>query len=153
MSIVMEVRREHTFASSIMIRSLIFAFTLRSSFRADRWTILSDDTKNVRHSATDSAYHMMFLTFVPLSAEFGNLSTLLLWKLCVGIASGMAQLAEHKLVHRDLSARNVLLDSETEPKVSDFGFSRALKAEQSVAQTQNGTLSFENRGGTLWCEN
>eukprot|EP01122_Echinamoeba_exundans_P016222 TRINITY_DN8155_c0_g1_i1.p1 TRINITY_DN8155_c0_g1~~TRINITY_DN8155_c0_g1_i1.p1 ORF type:complete len:789 (-),score=100.61 TRINITY_DN8155_c0_g1_i1:41-2407(-) len=68
--------------------------------------------------------------------QFGNLSTLLLWKLAVGIASGMAKLAEHKLVHRDLSARNVLLDSETEPKVSDFGFSRALKAEQSVAQTQ-----------------
>lgn len=73
-------------------------------------------------------------------SEFGNLSNLLIWKICVGMASGMRELAKVGLVHRDFSARNILLDSETEPKVSDFGFSRALKADQSQAQTQTGAL-------------
>lgn len=42
------------------------------------------------------------------------------------IASGMAHLAELKLVHRDLAARNVLLSEGKICKISDFGLTRGL---------------------------
>jgi serine/threonine protein kinase len=49
-----------------------------------------------------------------------------LYKIVIGIARGMAHLAESHIIHRDLAARNILLDGNHEPRVSDFGFSRIV---------------------------
>lgn len=49
-----------------------------------------------------------------------------MFKIILGIARGMAHLAEAHIVHRDLAARNVLLDGGHEPRISDFGFSRIV---------------------------
>ncbi len=43
-----------------------------------------------------------------------------------GIALGMFHLTKEGFVHRDLSARNVLLDKKLQPKISDFGFARFI---------------------------
>jgi len=67
------------------------------------------------------------------------------FKIVRGTARGMQHLAEHRLVHRDMAARNVLvrlqylklffllvnlflfqLDQELEPKIADFGFTRVV---------------------------
>ena len=52
--------------------------------------------------------------------------TLKLIEIALGTARGMAYLHYRCFVHRDLSARNVLLDSVLVPKVADFGLSRDI---------------------------
>jgi len=38
-----------------------------------------------------------------------------------GIALGMFHLHQHKLIHRDLASRNILLSNSYDPKIADFG--------------------------------
>lgn len=40
------------------------------------------------------------------------------------IAQGMAFLSKHKIIHGDLAIRNILLDSNRNAKIADFGLSR-----------------------------
>jgi len=55
-----------------------------------------------------------------------HLDDSMLLTFCHDVASGMHYLSSRRIVHRDVAARNVLLDATMVCKVSDFGMSTAL---------------------------
>lgn len=75
-----------------------------------------------------------------LSAD--HKSRMLSWKkrfsIILGIARGLLYLHQDsnlQVIHRDLKASNILLDSDLNPKISDFGLARIFKGDDNEANT------------------
>lgn len=82
--------------------------------------------------------------------EFGSLSSYLkmhrvqrsnrplpLLKYAADICSGMHYLEYKNVLHRDLAARNILVASESQVKISDFGLARSLENNEHLYRIRN----------------
>ncbi|KAK2994754.1 hypothetical protein RJ640_031027 [Escallonia rubra] len=67
-------------------------------------------------------------------------------RICIGIAKGLVYLHEEsplKIVHRDIKATNVLLDSDLNAKISDFGLAKLDEEENTHIRSRvSGTGSL-----------
>uniref|UniRef100_A0A7N2LKB7 non-specific serine/threonine protein kinase n=1 Tax=Quercus lobata TaxID=97700 RepID=A0A7N2LKB7_QUELO len=83
-------------------------------------------------------------------ALFGERSLNLSWStrydICLGVARGLAYLHEEsrlRIVHRDVKASNILLDSDLIPKISDFGLAKLYDDNKSHINTGvAGTIGY-----------
>ncbi|CAH8342648.1 unnamed protein product [Eruca vesicaria subsp. sativa] len=84
-------------------------------------------------------------------ALFGGDKTLHLdwstrFEICMGVARGLAYLHEEasvRIVHRDVKASNILLDSNLVPKVSDFGLAKLYDDKKTHISTRvAGTIGY-----------
>ncbi|XP_060670416.1 probable LRR receptor-like serine/threonine-protein kinase At1g56140 [Ziziphus jujuba] len=81
---------------------------------------------------------------------FGSKNLALKWStrfnICLGIARGLAYLHEEsqlRIIHRDVKASNVLLDSNLIPKISDFGLAKLFDTQKTHISTQvSGTAGY-----------
>ncbi|XP_073001069.1 probable LRR receptor-like serine/threonine-protein kinase At1g56130 [Typha latifolia] len=83
-------------------------------------------------------------------AIFGKSSINLDWPtrfgVCLGVARGLAYLHEEssvRIVHRDVKASNILLDSDLNPKISDFGLAKLFDDKKTHISTGvAGTIGY-----------
>ncbi|KAK4786610.1 hypothetical protein SAY86_010443 [Trapa natans] len=68
------------------------------------------------------------------------------YRICLGVARGLAFLHDEvqpHIIHRDIKASNILLDTDLTPKISDFGLAKLIPTNMTHVSTRvAGTLGY-----------
>ncbi|KAG5851248.1 hypothetical protein ANANG_G00091050 [Anguilla anguilla] len=72
-----------------------------------------------------------------------NIGSQYLLNWCLQIAKGMSYLEERHLVHRDLAARNVLVKTPQHVKITDFGLTKLLSADEKEYHAEGGKVPIK----------
>ncbi|KAL7590821.1 hypothetical protein Lser_V15G35427 [Lactuca serriola] len=91
-------------------------------------------------------------------ALFGSNRLSLKWStrfdICLGIARGLAYLHEEsrvRIIHRDVKSSNVLLDSDLNPKIADFGLAKLYDDKKTHLSTRvAGTFGYLAPEYAMW---
>ncbi|KAL4554559.1 hypothetical protein LXL04_037153 [Taraxacum kok-saghyz] len=91
-------------------------------------------------------------------ALFGSKKLSLTWstrfEICMGIARGLSYLHEEsriRIIHRDVKSSNVLLDSNMNPKISDFGLAKLYDDKKTHLSTRvAGTFGYLAPVYAMW---
>ena len=60
------------------------------------------------------------------------------FEVCLGVARGLTYLHQEsrlRIVHRDVKSSNILLDSDLNPKISDFGLAKLYDDKKTHMST------------------
>lgn len=61
------------------------------------------------------------------------------YEIAMGISRGLLYLHQDsrlRIIHRDLKASNILLDTDLNPRISDFGLAKIFGADQMEGKTR-----------------
>eukprot|EP00035_Acanthoeca_spectabilis_P011007 m.194105 g.194105 ORF g.194105 m.194105 type:complete len:1680 (-) comp15199_c0_seq4:5570-10609(-) len=83
-------------------------------------------------------------------ADPATVDTLMLMTYCHDVASGLTFLSSRKIIHRDIAARNVLLDAANTCKVSDFGMSAALRGDNDESDYASHYVKMHGEMPVRW---
>ena len=84
----------------------------------------------------DYAKNGSLLQYLNMIRKHKNADNTNLQIILIGIAYGMKYLHENHIIHRDLSSKNILLDENLYPYISDFGLSKISEIGNSMEQSQ-----------------
>ncbi len=77
-----------------------------------------------------------------LKSHRGKLKPAQRLTMCVDAVRGIMHLHKHHLVHRDIAARNFLIDERGSILLTDFGLTRAVMSDKGTTKTRSGPLRY-----------
>ncbi len=113
-------------------------------------TMRSDNLVELRGVCLEAPHYCLVMELMPKGSLYGvlknnpELPLAVKYRIALDVVSGLAQLHDMDILHRDLKSLNVLLDERFRAKIGDFGLSK-VKSEignMSTAKGAKGTLGW-----------
>jgi ankyrin repeat protein len=110
----------------------------------------SDNLVQLRGICLEAPHFCLVMELMPKGSLYdvlksgANLPLTVKYKIALNIVSGLAQLHDNNIVHRDLKSLNILLNNTFEAKIADFGLAKVKSEIASTSETKGlvGTLGW-----------